>query len=157
MMLGSLVGADLTVVTTILDYGKVRWQWLAAATVADMTAETIVLGLATAWNPAALFANLGYELLTNIPLYFGGGYVFGVAFRPVRIEARAFETRRGYPVWQDTEVAVYARTELKQLSKEDRRKKEFQLRVNLANAIEELADSLAAARITVTQLQEVSK
>jgi hypothetical protein len=55
---------------------------------ADMTAESIALGLATAWNPIAIGANLGFELLTSTPLWFGGGYVFGVALRPVRVEAR---------------------------------------------------------------------
>lgn len=146
------LGADLVVVGTILDYGKVRWQWLAAATLGDMTAESLVIGLASSWNPALLLGNLGWEVLTNVPLYFGGGYLFGMAFRPVRVEVRAVETRRGNPVWQATEVAVYARSALKQLTETDRRKKEFQLRVNLATAMEELADSLTNAALTSRQL-----
>jgi hypothetical protein len=30
----------------------------------------------------------------------GGGYVFGVALHPVRVEARASETVHGYSIWQ---------------------------------------------------------
>ena len=56
------LGADLVVAGSILDYGKVRWQWMLAGMSADMTAESIALGLATAWNPIAIGANLGFEL-----------------------------------------------------------------------------------------------
>src|SRR5207244_7344855 len=57
------LGADLVVAGSILDYGKVRWQWLAAGMFADISWETVALGLATAWNPAAILANVGFELL----------------------------------------------------------------------------------------------
>jgi len=42
------LGADLVVAGSILDYGKIRWQWMLAGMTADMTAESIALGLATA-------------------------------------------------------------------------------------------------------------
>lgn len=74
----------------------------------DMTAESIALGFATAWNPIAIGANIGFELLTSTPLWFGGGYVFGVSFRPVRVEARVFETVQGYPIWQAMDESAYA-------------------------------------------------
>jgi len=41
-------------------------------------------------------------------LWFGGGYLFGVAMRPVRVEARAFETFQGYPIWQAMDESAYA-------------------------------------------------
>jgi hypothetical protein len=146
------LGTDLVVAGTILDYGKIRWQWLAAAAFADVSAETIALGLATAWNPLGILANLGVEVLTNSAIFLGGGYVFGVAFRPVRVEARAFETIQGYPIWQSTDEAFYARSALKQLPESIRGKKESQLRINVGRAIEELADSLNAKGFTVSQL-----
>jgi len=62
------LGADLVVAASILDYGKVRWQWLAAGMFTDMTAESIALGVATAWNPIAIGANIGFELLTSTPV-----------------------------------------------------------------------------------------
>ena len=146
------LGADLVVAGTILDYGKIRWQWMAAAAFADVSAETIALGLATAWNPVLILANVGVEVLTNSAIFLGGGYMFGVAFRPVRVEARAFETRQGYPVWQATDEAFYAWHALKQLPESERSKKESQLRINVGRAIEWLADSLNAEGFTVSQL-----
>ena len=92
------LGADLVVAGSILDYGKVRWQWMLAGMFADISWETVVIGVATAWNPGIILGNVGYELLTSTTLWFGGGYLFGIALRPVRVEARAFETVHGYPI-----------------------------------------------------------
>ncbi|MDQ6734381.1 MAG: hypothetical protein M3Z35_09765, partial [Nitrospirota bacterium] len=144
--------ADLVVAGDILDYGQMRWQWFAAGAFAELSVETIVLGLATAWNPALILANAGVDVIVNSAIFFGGGYLFGVAFRPVRVGARAFETVQGDPVWQATEGAFYARSALKQLPESKRGKKESQLRINLGRAIEGLADSLNAEGLTVSQL-----
>jgi len=146
------LGADLVVAGTILDYGKIRWQWLVAAAFADVSVETIVLGLATAWNPVLILTNVGVEVLTNSAIFLGGGYLFGVAFRPVRVEARAFETKQGYPLWQSTDEAFYAWHALKQLPESERGKKESQLRINLGRTMEGLADSPNAEGFTVSQL-----
>ena len=132
------LGVDLVVAGNILDYGKIRWQWLAAGMFADITWETAAIGLATAWNPGIILGNLGFELLTSTPLWFGGGYFFGIAMRPVRVEARAFETRQGYPIWQAMEESVYARGALKTLPETLREKKEIQLYLNLAEIMESL-------------------
>ena len=90
----------------------------------DMSWETVALGLATAWNPAIILGNVGFELLTSTPLWFGGGYLFGVAFRPVRVEARAFETNEGLPIWQSMDESAYAGGALKELPEAVRDKKE---------------------------------
>jgi hypothetical protein len=140
--LGRRLGADLVIAVSILDYGKIRWQWLAAGMFADMTWETAAIGVATAWNPGLILGNVGYELLTSTPLWFGGGYVFGVAMRPVRVEARAFETQDGYPIWQTMEESVYAWDALKTLPEASRDKKEVQLQLNMAEIMESLGDSL---------------
>ncbi len=146
------LGADLLVTGVVQDYGKVRWQWLAAGMVGDMTWESIALGLATAWNPIAIIANVGFELATSTPVWFGGGYLFGVAFRPVRVEAQAVETVKGITVWDSMEVAIYARGRLKELPEEQRSKKEAQLAINLKEAMEALGDSLLEEGITKTTL-----
>jgi hypothetical protein len=147
------LGADLVVAGSILDYGKIRWQWMLAGMTADMTAESIALGLATAWNPIAIGANLGFELLTSTPLWFGGGYVFGVALRPVRVEARAFETIQGYPIWQAMDQSAYAWGALKTLPEEVRRKKETQLQLNLAEIMESLGDDLIKQGFMASRLR----
>lgn len=145
------LGADVVVAGNILDYGRVRWQWFVAGAFAELSAETIVIGLTTAWNPIGLLANAGVAVLINSAIFFGGGYLFGIAFRPVVVEARAFETTQGYPVWQSMEGAFYAWSALKQLPESERDKKESQLHINLGRAIEGLADSLKAERFTVLQ------
>ena len=150
------LGADLVVAGSILDYGKIRWQWMLAGMTTDMTAESIALGLATAWNPIAIGANIGFELLTSTPLWFGGGYLFGVALRPVRVEARAFETVHGYPIWQAMDESAYAWGALKTLPKAVRDKKESQLELNLAEIMESLGDALTKQAFVVSQLREPS-
>jgi len=147
------LGADLVVAGSILDYGKIRWGWLAAGMVADISWETLVIGLATAWNPAVILGNVGFELATSTPLWFGGGYLFGVSFRPVRIEARAFETVQGYPVWQSMEESAYAWGALKELPEAIRDKKEVQLTLNLAEIMESLADSLIKESLSASELR----
>lgn len=151
------LGVDLVITGSILDYGKIRWQWLMAGMLTDMTAESIALGIATSWNPIGLGANVGLELLTSTPLWFGGGYLFGVAMRPVRVEARAFETINGYPIWQSMEESVYAWSALKTFPEEVRDKKELQLKLNLAEIIESLGDSLTKQGLRVSQLRGQSE
>ena len=150
------LGADLVVAGSILDYGKVRWQWMLAGMTTDMTAESIALGLVTAWNPIAIGANLGFELLTSTPLWFGGGYLFGIALRPVRVEARAFETVQGYPIWQAMDESAYAWGALKTLPEGVRDKKEFQLELNLAEIMESLGDALTKQAFMASGLREPS-
>ena len=150
------LGADLVVAGSILDYGKIRWQWMLAGMTTDMTAESIALGLATAWNPIAIGANLGFELLTSTPLWFGGGYLFGIALRPVRVEARAFETVQGYPIWQAMEESAYAWGALKTLPEGVRDKKDSQLELNLAEIMESLGDDLIKQAYMASRLRESS-
>src|SRR5262245_21207990 len=147
------LGADLVIAVSILDYGKVRWQWLAAGMLADITWETVVIGVASGWNPALILGNVGFELLTSTPLWFGGGYLFGVAMRPVRVEARTFETVQGWPIWQTMEESVYAWGALKAFPEEVRDKKELQLQLNMAEIMETLGDDLTKAGYTASQVR----
>jgi hypothetical protein len=151
--LGRRLGADVFVRGVIQDYGKVRESWLAAGMLADLTWESVALGLATHWNPAAIFGNIGFELLTSTPVWFGGGYLFGVAFRPVRVEVSVISPDDGTVIWRVTEVAMLIRGRLKQVPEKDRRRKEVQLRLNLAAAMEAIGDALADAAITQTVLR----
>lgn len=153
MKLRDRLGVDLLVAGTVLDYGKVRWQWLAAGMLGDMTWETVVIGLATAWNPAVILGNVGFELLTSTPVWFGGGYLFGVASRPVRVEASAVDPIDGESVWKDTEVAVYLWKRLQQVPEEDRKKKEVQLGLNLKKAMKDLGESLLDSGLTLSTLR----
>ena len=86
-------------------------------------------------------------------MWFGGGYLFGVAFRPARVEARAFETIQGYPIWQSMDESAYVWRALKVLPEAVREKKETQLEVNVAEIMESLADSLTEQEFTISQLR----
>jgi hypothetical protein len=145
--------ADLVVGGIVQDYGKIRWQWLAAGMAGDMTWESLVIGAATAWNPAVIFGNIGFELLTSTPVWFGGGYLFGVAFSPVRVDAWAVETQRGAQVWGSEAIAVYVWRRLKAVPEEDRKKKEVALRLNLQKAAEDLSESLFEEELTKQSLR----
>jgi hypothetical protein len=150
------LGADLVITGSILDYGKIRWQWLVTGMFADISWETIAIGVATAWNPGIILGNVGYELLTSTPLWFGGGYLFGIAMRPVRVETRAFETVQGYPIWQAMDESAYAWGALKMLPEEIRGKKEIQLQLNLAEIIESLGDDLTKQGFIASHFREPS-
>lgn len=58
-------------------------------------------GTRDSWNPAAIMANVGFELLTSTPVWFGGAYVFGWAFLPVRVEASLTDPVTENTFWND--------------------------------------------------------
>ena len=146
--------ADVIVQPTVLDYGKVRWYWLAGGMLADMTWETVAIGLASAWNPGIILGNVGFELLTSTPVWFGGGYLFGVVARPVRVEAGAWDPINGESVWDQQEFALYIWSRLKQLPESERKKKEAQLYLNLKESMQELASSLLDEGLTISELEK---
>lgn len=150
---GRRLGADLVIALNILDYGKVRWQWFLTGAFADLTGETVALGLATAWNPIGILVNTGVTIGVDSVVFFGGGYVLGVSMRPVRVEARAFETERGYPIWQAMEQSMYARSALKMFPEASRDKKEVQLQLNMAEIMESLGDGLTKQEYAVAQFR----
>ena len=149
--------ADLIVQPTVLDYGKVRWYWLAGGMLADMTWETVAIGLASSWNVGIILGNVGFELLTSTPIWFGGGYLFGVGTRPVRVEANAWDPINGESVWDSQEFAVYIWKRLNQVPEAERKKKEVQLYLNLKLAVEELAGSLLDEGLTVAKLDKLRR
>ena len=147
------VGADLVLVGNILDYGKIRWQYWVPGLVASMLAETLIVGAATGFNPAVMAATAGSELLTDVPFWWGGAYIGGWAFRPVRVEASALDPVDGAVVWDETETAVYLWWRLKEVPEEARKKKEVQLGLNLKKAMEDIGDSLNDAGLTISVLR----
>ncbi len=146
--------ADVIVQPTVLDYGKIRWYWLAGGMLADMTWETVVIGLASAWNPGIILGNVAFELLTSTPVWFGGGYLFGVVARPVRVEAGAWDPINGESVWDKQEFALYIWDRLKQMPEAERKKKEAQLYLNLKESMQELAGSLLDEGLTIPELEK---
>ena len=147
------LGADLIIVSYILDYGKIRWQYWVPGLVLSMLAETLIVGAATGFNPAFMAATAGSELLTDVPFWWGGAYIAGWAFRPVRAEASAIDPLDGEVVWSETEAAVYLWGRLKEVPEGERKKKEVQLGLNLKKAMEDIGDSLIDAGFTISALR----
>ena len=116
-------------------YGKTRLLYPILFESLDIAAETVALGLLTHWNGALIFANIGFELLTSTPIWFGGAYIFGWAFRPVSIKGHVLSTADDSQIWDESVDQVTSREELKKYPEEERKKKEIQLEASLDNAI----------------------
>lgn len=140
-ILGTQAGADIVLTGRILDYGKVQWKYWVAGLVISMLAETLIVGAATGFNPVIMAAAAGSELLTDLPFWWGGAYIAGWAFRPVRIKVKALQiTGCEQRVWKEQELIVLIPGKsLKKHPREDRKRKEVQLGVNVEESLMELA------------------
>ena len=77
------LNADLIVAAQILEYGQIRWQWFVTGAVAELSLETVVIGLATAWNPVIILANVGVDVLVNAALLLGEAICLASPFVPL--------------------------------------------------------------------------
>lgn len=128
----------------IPEYGKVRLLYSFLGIGLDTAAETVVLGVATHWNPTLIWANVGFELLTSTPIWFGGAYLFGWAFRPVTVEAWLIRTDpEGTLLWKGEEDKLVSRKILRKFPEEERKLKQRQLRSSIEAAIQQLAKEIA--------------
>jgi len=137
-------GADVVITGLIHDYGRVRWQYWVTGWVTHATIFTTAIGLATAWNPAAIGAYLAFDATTDFPLWYGGAKVFGWAFRPVRVHAEAVQMRncRGV-VWSQDELAVKVPGKtLAEYPLEQQSQLEIQLEANLKHVMGDIADTI---------------
>ena len=117
-------------------YGKTNPWYPFLGMTADIALETVIIGLATKWNSTFIFANIGLELLTGIPLWYGGAYLFGSAFRPVTINAQIFTFDKSVRI-QEGEVEVFtAKRKLKMYPKDLRKNKSVQLEAALKKALD---------------------
>ncbi|MBA5865629.1 MAG: hypothetical protein GDA67_02905 [Nitrospira sp. CR1.3] len=145
MALGRNTNAELVMDAHILDYGVVRWQYWVTGWLTHATIATTIVGLATAWNPAAIGAYLAFDVSTDLPIWWGGAQVFGWAFRPVRVQIDVLQLApcEGL-VWRKQELLVKVPgKELAGYSPEEQTRKEVQLGVNLHQALSSLVESAA--------------
>lgn len=136
-------GVDAVLYGEIPWYGKTRLIYPMLGVALDTGAETIVFGVATNWNLGLLLGNIGFDLLTSTPIWFGGAYAFGWAFRPVTVEAWVLSATDGKEIWHESIDEISASTILKTYPESERSKKEIQLEASLQNAIDDLAESLS--------------
>lgn len=145
--LAHATGADVILSGRILTYGAVRWQhWITGFALQEV-AEFLIVGFGTGFNPVALEAWLGVSavdaFVIDLPLWAGGGYLLGWAFRPVQVEAEAVQvTPCEGPIWHDEALTItIPRKTLAAYPEASRGRKEVQLGVNLERALVELADT----------------
>lgn len=142
-MLKEELGLDAIFYGEIPWYGKTRLLYPILGEATDISAESILIGLASHWNFGLMFGNIGLELLTSTPLWFGGFYLFGLAFRPVSIEAWVLSTEDGREIWQESVESILSRKILKTYPQAERSKKEVQLEASMREAIAKLSKSLS--------------
>lgn len=140
---GAQAGADVVLSGRILDYGKVQWQYWAMGLAISMLTETLIVGASTGFNPSIMAITAASELLTDLPFWWGGAYIAGWAFRPVRIKVKALQiTECEKVIWKEEELVVHIfGKSLDKYSPEERKLKEVQLGVNLEESLTELAKS----------------
>ncbi len=141
--LGRQAQADVVLTGHIVDYGVVRWQYWVPGLLVSMLTETLIVGAASGFNPVIMAATAGSELLTDLPVWWGGAYVAGWALRPVRVKVEAWPVQScvSKPWKEEAVVVLIPGWTLKKISEDERRRKEVQLSVNLSQAMTEIADN----------------
>jgi hypothetical protein len=143
--LASQSGTDVVITGLIHDYGQVRWQYWVTGLAIHATTELLLVGFASGWNPAIVVPFFFLDVATDVPIWYGGGYVFGWAFRPVRVHLEAVQIRncRGV-VWSEDELAIKVPGKmLAEYPPEEQSKKEIQLEANLKHVMAEFAETIA--------------
>jgi hypothetical protein len=139
--MGRAAGADLVLVGRILGYGQLPLRYWLTGWVLTASSQLAVVGAATGGNPVAMASYLGFDIMTDLPIWTGGFYAFGWAFRPVLIEVEVWQlTECEREIWTVREFALLGHEYLKAYPEQERKKKEVQLEANLTRAIEKLAE-----------------
>lgn len=140
LAMGRAAGADLVLVGNILGYSQMPLRYWLTGWAATASSQLIVVGAATGGNPVAMGSYLLFDIMTDLPIWTGGFYAFGWAFRPVLIEMEVWQLAGcEQPVWDATDFALMGHKYLEAYPEQERKKKEVQLEANLTRAIEELA------------------
>ncbi len=153
--LGDQAGADIVITGLIHDYGVVRWQYWVTGWLTHVSIWTTVVGVASAWNPAAIGAFLAFDATTDFPIWYGGAEIFGWALRPVRVHLDAIQLKncRG-PIWTDDELRTRVPGKaLAEYPPEQQKQKEVQLEANLNQAMAEIAET-AGEKLAIQTCKE---
>lgn len=120
-------------------YGKTNLLWPTIGFTADILIETLVIGVVTKWNGPLIVANLGWEVVTNGPIWFGGAWLFGQAYKPVTIETKLVTFKDG--IHEDKEEFDVTKSQhmLEKYPKKERKKVENQLDASLKKALKHIA------------------
>jgi hypothetical protein len=140
LAMGRAAGVDLVLFGRILGYGQLPLRYWLTGWALTASSQLAVVGAATGGNPVAMGSYLGFDILTDLPIWTGGFYAFGWAFRPVMVDVEAWQlTGCEQQVWQEREFALLGHKYLEAYPEPERKKKEVQLESNLVRVTEELA------------------
>lgn len=145
--LAQATGAQVIVTGKILTYGAIRWKHVLVGWALQETAEFLAVGFGSGFNVVALGAWAGVSVIDavviDLPMWVGGGYLLGWAFRPVQTEVEAvqIDACEG-TIWSNEATAVtIPRKTLASYPEAMRRRKEVQLTVNLELTLTDLAET----------------
>jgi hypothetical protein len=140
LAMGRAAGVDLVLFGRILGYGQLPLRYWLTGWVLTASSQLAVVGAATGGNLVAMGSYLGFDILTDLPIWTGGFYAFGWAFRPVLVEVEAWQlTGCEQRVWQEREFALLGHQYLEAYPERERKKKEVQLESNLTRVMEAFA------------------
>lgn len=133
---------DALIIGEVPWYGKTNLMYPAVAMTADIAIETAIIGIVTDWNVPLITANLAYEIVTGIPLWFGGAYLFGKAYKPVTINAKLYEFGEQITEKKEEFDVTKSAHQMNKLTKKERKKIENQLNASMRKALKEIAIEL---------------
>ncbi len=140
LAMGRAAGVDLVLTGRILGYGQLPLRYWLTGWAATASSQLAIVGAATGGNPVVMGSYLGFDILTDLPLWTGGFYAFGWAFRPVLIEVEVLQlTGCEQPVWTVREFALLGHKYFEAYPEREQKKKEVQLEANLTKVMEELS------------------
>ena len=141
LAMGRTAGADLVLFGRLLGYGQMPLRYWLAGWVLTASSQLAVVGAATGGNPVAMGSYLAFDIMTDLPIWTGGFYAFGWAFRPVLVEVEAWQlTGCEQQIWTVREFALLGHKYLEAYPERERKKKEVQLESNLTRVMEKLAE-----------------
>lgn len=120
-------------------YGTTNLMWPIIGFTADIAIETIIIGVVTKWNGPLIVANLGWEVVTNGPLWFGGAWLFGQAYKPVTVETKLVTFKDGIQEHKEEFDVTKSRHMLEKFPEKERKKVENQLDASLKKALKNIA------------------
>ena len=124
-------------------YGKTNLMWPIIGFTTDIAVETLIIGIVTKWNGPLILANLGWDVVTNGPLWFGGAWLFGQTYKPVTIETKLVTFKDGVQEHKEDFDVTKSSHMLEKYQKNERNKVENQLDASFKKALKEVAIEIA--------------
>jgi hypothetical protein len=145
-VIGRTVGAQAVLRVELSGYGHIKRRWLAyliGTGVAEGVAQgAIATSVTTIWVGLAVAAE---EITSEVLTWGGGACLFNAHYAPITLEAELIDSRDGDRLWHKVTFVAIDRKALKKIPKEERARKEVQLRLTLARAERKLVASLVKA------------